>query len=909
MDNLRAAIEILFSRVNPEEVIQQDFSVPRLSLSEEPLESRFVNIYETLEDGHNKDEIKSIFDILNGKWIYPVELYPAEMSRRKNVFYALLFFASKMLYEENDHPVCEFGELLRWHELTGKLGEDLFTTAYFAYKDLNSKRSRHYFSWPSLISSNNRQLHEVLHKGMAELHFHLKGSSPYFELNWLSLMNHIKGRRKEFLQLRNSKMPDANPWYGEKQLSLYGLCIKAFAIRQLLFRVFIKEIQSEPDGIRRYKNILRCTDEDELVFAIDYLQPETDRLRYQYGRHYGKEQVDYAIPENLAQKNYEDRCFSNTVFSGERWLMYKMFTIIFLRDKKRCDLLQNLFYAYLIIKERVRREIVQVNNYPGFANFQEYQRRKEIFLAEGSIYYRLFINMAITSTLANKDIKYLEARIPPRKTANEIFSNVQKNDSYICDPDLNMPDKSRYFTCKLCPAKKSKTFCNCKCAEDEQQKYFYVLHFIKNSETKKYHGDISGIAEYVKPRDSELRKSVKEQAMAINIMRRQTNKTKSRIVGIDAASSEIGCRPEVFSQAFRYLRYYSHEMGTKYLVNSPFMQLGFTYHAGEDFLDIADGLRAIDETILFLGFQRGDRIGHALALGISPEDYYERKHKQVILSRQNFLDNVVWILAKIKQYDISVSQSLIQKLNTWYIQLYHDIYDKEVISNGHVIDLQLPDIYYQAWLLRGDCPDLYFKEDTLRDESYFNPSTFWGRYGLNATREIFRIARKDRLVRALYKAYHYSIEVKRRGAENQEFRISDDYIHLMGEIQKAMCFDIAKMHIVIEANPTSNKLIGAYKRYAAHPIVRFFNLGLVSDIDEIQACPQLCVSLNTDDQGVFATNLENEYALMAIALEKEKDCDGKPLYNSRMIYDWLDRIRTMGLEQRFNKEELGDTVF
>lgn len=65
-------------------------------------------------------------------------------------------------------------------------------------------------------------------------------------------------------------------------------------------------------------------------------------------------------------------------------------------------------------------------------------------------------------------------------------------------------------------------------------------------------------------------------------------------------------------------------------------------------------------------------------------------------------------------------------------------------------------------------------------------------------------------------------------------------------------------------------------------------------------CPQLSVFINTDDQGVFSTSLENEYALMAIALEKEKDANGKPKYNSSMIYDCLERVRLMGLGQSFN---------
>lgn len=76
-------------------------------------------------------------------------------------------------------------------------------------------------------------------------------------------------------------------------------------------------------------------------------------------------------------------------------------------------------------------------------------------------------------------------------------------------------------------------------------------------------------------------------------------------------------------------------------------------------------------------------------------------------------------------------------------------------------------------------------------------------------------------------------------------------------------------------------------------------MGLEIDPEKIKNSPQIFVSINTDDQGIFNTYLENEYALMALALEKEKDEFGKNLYNTSMIYDWLDRIRQMGIEQSF----------
>lgn len=111
-----------------------------------------------------------------------------------------------------------------------------------------------------------------------------------------------------------------------------------------------------------------------------------------------------------------------------------------------------------------------------------------------------------------------------------------------------------------------------------------------------------------------------------------------RILGIDAASNEIGCRPEVFGRYFRLLK---HHISVYYEADGmhKMPQLKSTYHVGEDFLDLADGLRAIDEMIHFLNFDCGDRMGHALALGVNAKEWYQSKRNTIILSAQ-----IIWII-------------------------------------------------------------------------------------------------------------------------------------------------------------------------------------------------------------------------------------------------------------------------
>lgn len=80
-----------------------------------------------------------------------------------------------------------------------------------------------------------------------------------------------------------------------------------------------------------------------------------------------------------------------------------------------------------------------------------------------------------------------------------------------------------------------------------------------------------------------------------------------RVYGIDACSNEIGCRPETFATEFRYLRHVSelrYKIPWYRTTVEHYEELGLTYHAGEDFLDITDGIRAIDEAINFLELQK-----------------------------------------------------------------------------------------------------------------------------------------------------------------------------------------------------------------------------------------------------------------------------------------------------------------
>jgi len=70
---------------------------------------------------------------------------------------------------------------------------------------------------------------------------------------------------------------------------------------------------------------------------------------------------------------------------------------------------------------------------------------------------------------------------------------------------------------------------------------------------------------------------------------------------------------------------------------------------------------------------------------------------------------------------------------------------------------------------------------------------------------------------------------------------------------------------------------------------------------DIEIDTQLSISINTDDQGVFATSLENEYSLIVSALERVKNTDGSQKYSFERISAYVRELRRMSNRQTFKQ--------
>lgn len=616
----------------------------------------------------------------------------------------------------------------------------------------------------------------------------------------------------------------------------------------------------------------------ELVWMQDSLQSLIHMFRLgDFEKKNGIKNSDYIL--NYLETNGYNKEAGNFIFSGERWLMYSMLREVYSNNPEYVPYF-NLFYAYLLIKESVRSELIQSNKNVGFSNFQRYQKRKGDLLAD-AIYRKEFTRLAVSNSLVSKNVRMVELRIAPE-------ADIEKNRKLIEQMDaLVLPE-----------------------GEAWKKKIFYTVHFLKSADRPLKD------MEYIYCRHYQKRMDTERRAYALTGLREKYPFMGERILGIDAAANEIGCRPEVFASAFRYLKnhrccYYTPGK----IVKMP--QLGATYHVGEDFLDLADGLRAIEEAVRFLNLQSGDRLGHALALGVDVQEWYQGKRYRTALPIQDYLDNLVWIFHKLIEYDIKGFGNFKEWILGQYSLLFGRLYKAHISSgeaeaaaqgsmrkgkkyygNGNSLKMDLGIFnYYYAWQLRGDDPRLY--QCGYFDEDYYieRQEEFLVNFGY------LKDLKKRKIPEAvlLYYMYHYNFKVRQEGVKTIEAPITPDYIKAVAAIQKALQKELAKKGIAIETNPSSNFLIGTFRQYEKHPIVRFYNKDLMHDPEQIQECPQLSVSINTDDQGVFSTSLENEYAFMARALELAADGQGNLLYNRMDIYDWLERIRVMGNEQSFGR--------
>lgn len=873
-------LKIAFHRLQPEVLLSSicswyDFN-PRSSFGRvhsDDLGNYAYHHYATAYSGNSRTDDEASY--LNRHFKQRIATDNGQCS----VFELLRNYSKSLLVTDGTQPLCRYERLLRWRQVSLTLSQDLFTTAYAASEDLCKGHMRKNFVWPAIIGTDNQRLSQITAQGISENHFHLTGSTRVFPLSWACMMNHpeqihvffssevirenFRDRLNQVLAIGAEARP--LPW---PELLLYAAYLRANLFRRAVqdpdpavpsdkwvneFLEFVEDPASRLQQTRSIVEILRYDSG-----AARLLQPDRRSLV-----------LDYALTSDLIGC-YESH---NRLLAGERHLLYRLFYLSFSGELTSQE--QDCFYLYLLIQNQFRSELIQVNGRVGFQNFARYQERKDLFWEDIPGYKAESIRLGVNAILEGGHIRALEARVNPARPTSSPYRKIRELDELYGFAETGvLPREPQLDIIADSPL-------------------FYVVHFPKNTFEipDGFHNSSKDLCSLLYPRNSGVRRRSEIQAKLLAKALASSPYLRKRVRAIDACANEIGCRPETFATEFRFLRsgipcvngnYFMPESESK-------VSLRATYHAGEDFIDIIDGLRAIDEAQLFLELHRGDRLGHALAMGVDPASYYNLKKMRLIIPKQDLLDNLVWILYRPLEYNLDPPRRLQKRLELKAIELMNEIgYDA---TKFELLD------YYTAWRLRGDHPSVYlpgWTEDDfhIQDGSYED--------FLTMAKPSLKVLRKTDAVRQLLNLYHFDTNIKKKGRQVESYLIDPEMVHLVEQLQSRMQHQLMEKGLAIECNPSSNVLIGSFEKYRDHPIFRFNRHGLRIPRWEKEAPANLSVSLNTDDQGVFDTSLECEYAFVASCLEREVDSSGNRINSNDEIYDYLNHLRILGNSQTFH---------
>lgn len=468
-------------------------------------------------------------------------------------------------------------------------------------------------------------------------------------------------------------------------------------------------------------------------------------------------------------------------------------------EKHKNETLAGFFHFYLLILGLTNRLLVQQTHQNGFDQFQKHTLNG---LRERSekIYLRRYYQMHGNNSC---HLHFLEGRFSPKKTEDKLVTfidDIWKGWEKMCK-DLKEAKREEGMDVL------------------DEPKLRLIAHFIKKADKKP--------DSFVRHKD--LRYELWQTGKVLALLLNKHTKYRERVVAVDAAANEFDAQPEVFAPVFRLMRRY----GVRH----------FTYHAGEDFYHIPGGLRAIYEAIVFCGLNKGDRIGHATATGLPAKQWAKVMGQQILIRQGEYLDDLIFvyhliIVCKIESLN-GVIPSITNKIQDLSTNIYNEHYAVTVLE--------------KAWRMRECCPVHALEKEKANTQ----------------LKQVFNDDEWDFPIKANYIENRSEMEQNRAGQAFQRYHdakyrkdydkiitinpfeiISAEQIELL---QLALLAEMNKREIVIETLPTSNVRIGFHRDFSTYHLKNWIKWR-----DEGKSIPPIVVG--SDDTGIFATNIYNEYA-------------------------------------------------
>jgi hypothetical protein len=450
------------------------------------------------------------------------------------------------------------------------------------------------------------------------------------------------------------------------------------------------------------------------------------------------------------------------------------------------------------------------------------------------------------------------------------------------------------------------------------ERWHFCIHLLRTEQSRDNPAHVWGEAEKI---DRKLRSDAswqREELLNTSPLWSGRLQPARWVRGLDVAGDENKVKTEVFAPALRWLR---QGLQSRPHQAEPSTGLHLSVHAGEDYAHPLSGMRHVDETVLFCEMRSGDRLGHALALGIPPADWIS-EHGEAILSLDEYVDNLVWAWHHACEMSphLALAAQVVPKLELTLRQLIPNV---SWIKDG--ADIPSADTLFEAWRLRRNCHYYWNRESlgslgdakmkiALPDRQILLSSespaakAYKRRWRIITERKTGRPAMStagkpiiDYRVRIRQSDHPLPIDNRSHPELNLiSVTESSQEVAFMHALQDWLLDRYDRLGLVIEANPTSNVYIAHLKSHKQHPVFRWYPPdentlapGAANNLYGLRRGPmKFCV--NTDDPGIMPTTLRTEFELLREAAQEHG-------VSRTQAENWLERIRLFGLDQ-FNQK-------
>ncbi len=296
--------------------------------------------------------------------------------------------------------------------------------------------------------------------------------------------------------------------------------------------------------------------------------------------------------------------------------------------------------------------------------------------------------------------------------------------------------------------------------------------------------------------------------------------------------------------------------------------LRLTVHVGEDFRWLTSGVRAVAEPFHWKLIERGDRIGHAMAITQDPMSWWERHEGEVV---------------PVATFD--------RLLDLAFLATYSDGRNP---AQSEWLRLEIERVAKSLWPERKDTPTTDFVETAQE---------LWRRLGGRLTRRLMETPRwtGDKRDEEWLHRYLWHGSVQARADKPIQVKVDDDgnaartdsdrnERDLLVRARARLIREVARWQVCIESNPTSNLLVGSLDAMAAQDFLRQRPTRVREQGEET-----LTWTISTDDPITFSTTLADEYAYAwaGMVLRDEKPYD--PSYARAL----LDEAAETSMRMRF----------